>query len=100
MVAVWRYENSTDEYHVVVGNMTMLQLQPVGVLLATIYCMQVLLDPVNHIPIRQGDIPIRQGDIVGVVLPPINSIPIVGYYVIMTSSNNRPFPVDDGRQAV
>ncbi len=67
-VAVWRLDNTTDQYILLNGSITLIELQPVDTL-ARIYCTQEIL--VNSIEIRQGDV-------IGVVLPTENPIPMIG----------------------
>ena len=69
-VAVWRYDDTTDQFILLNGSITLIELQPVDTL-ARIYCTQELIEPVNYITIRQGDA-------IGVVLPTENYIPMIG----------------------
>ena len=69
-VAVWRYDDTTDQFILLNGSITLIELQPVDTL-ARIYCTQELLEPVNYIAIRQGDV-------IGMVLPIENYIPMIG----------------------
>ena len=80
-VAVWQYDNVTDQYIVLNDSMTALQLNPENGLLTTIYCKQQLLNPASVLHIRRGNV-------VGVVLS-TNPIPMIGQnseYSIMTTS--------------
>ena len=67
-VAVWRLDNTTDQYILLNGSITLIELQPVDTL-ARIYCTQEIL--VNSIEVRRGDV-------IGVVLPTENPIPMIG----------------------
>ncbi len=67
-VAVWRFDNTTDQYILLNGSITLIELQPVDTL-ARIYCTQEIL--VNSIEISRGDV-------TGVVLPTENPIPMIG----------------------
>ena len=67
-VALWR--NSSNQYYVVDGSVTLIELQPVNNS-ARIFCTQVLLAPANYTEIRRGDV-------VGVLLPSSNPIPLIG----------------------
>lgn len=69
-VALWRYDNSSHLYNLVDGSVTLIQLQPVNTL-ATIYCTQLGLSPVNYTKIRRGDL-------MGVLLPLQDPIPLIG----------------------
>ena len=69
-VALWHYDNSSNQYYVVDGSVTLIELQPVDTL-ARIFCTQVLLAPANYTEIRREDI-------VGVLLPSSNPIPLIG----------------------
>ncbi len=68
IVAVWRLGNTTDQYILLNGSITLIELQPVDTL-ARIYCTQEIL--VNSIEVRRGDV-------IGVVLPTENPIPMIG----------------------
>ncbi len=69
-VAVWRLDSTTDQYILLSGSITLIELQPVDTL-ARIYCTQEILEPVNSIEISRGDV-------IGVVLPTENPIPMIG----------------------
>ncbi len=69
-VAVLRFDNTTDQFILLNGSITLIELRPVDTL-ARIYCTQEILEPVNSIEIRRGDV-------IGVVLPTENSIPMIG----------------------
>ncbi len=59
-------DNTTDQYILLNGSITLIELQPVDIL-ARIYCTQEIL--VNSIEVRQGDV-------IGVMLP--TEIPMIG----------------------
>ncbi len=67
-VAVWRLDSTTDQYILLNGSITLIELQPVDTL-ARIYCTQEIL--VNSTEIRRGDV-------IGAMLPAENPIPMIG----------------------
>ncbi len=67
-MAVWRLVSTTDQYILLNGSITLIELQPVDTL-AHIYCTQEIL--VNSIEVRRGDV-------IGVMLPTENPIPMIG----------------------
>ncbi len=69
-VAVWHLDNTTDQYILLNGSITLIELQPVDTL-SPIYCTQKILEPDNSIEIRRGDV-------IGVELPEENPIPMIG----------------------
>ena len=71
-VAVWRYNNVTEQYTVVNGSISILEVVHVArPYLSAIYCEQESLA-------ADGYVTVKVGDIIGVSLPPSNPIPLVG----------------------
>ena len=62
-------DNTTDQYILLNGSITLIELQPVNTLKCNIYCTQEIL--VNSIEVSRGDV-------IGVVLPTENPIPMIG----------------------
>ncbi len=51
-VATWRYDSTTDQFTLLNGSITLIELRPVDTL-ARIYCTQEILEPVNSIEISR-----------------------------------------------
>lgn len=71
-VAVWRNETSQSQLIVVGNSVKVVTLQP-AYTIAKIFCKKAVLEPMEYFNIRTGDM-------VGVVLPSINPIPLMGRF--------------------
>ena len=90
-MAIWRYNSLLEQYDVLDGSMTTLELQPESEVIAAIYCKQWFLAATNIVRVRQGDI-------VGVGLS-TSPIPLIGRnseHSIMTTSSSQPANVPSG----
>lgn len=88
-IALWRHDATLDQYTIVDGSVSDIQIQGVE-MPHDIYCTQHLLDSDNHVEIRTGDV-------VGVLLPEDLPIPMIGSgntYWIKRDDTNRMSPAN------